>query len=261
VVVSMGPYAASGGYWIASEASAIVAQPTTLTGSIGVFGGKFAVGPALARFGVDVRDTGVGGPYAGAFGLGQPFTPAQRAAFSAWMDRIYGNFITRVATGRKLSPDRVRELAKGRVWTGAQAKGLGLVDEVGGFYQAVDKAKQLAKLEGEVKLRRMTPTDGAFEALQKALGVSANSARTLAAAAWVFGDPRAQSILDSVAEAKLRNGGGGLVLGLPGLAAAIPVSAALVLVASFLNAAFGLCLGCELYLLGVRLRARAGAPA
>src|SRR3989344_344550 len=212
VVVSMGTYAASGGYWISSEASAIVAQPTTLTGSIGVFGGKFALGPALARFGVDVRETGVGGEYAGAFGLGQPFTAEQRAAFAGWMDRIYGNFITRVATGRKMPPERVREIAKGRVWTGAQAKTLGLVDEVGGFYQAVDKAKQLAKLEGEVPLRRMTPADGAFEALQKALGVSAASARTVAAAARVFGDPRAQAIIDQAAEARLGSGGGGTVL-------------------------------------------------
>ncbi len=212
VVVSMSTYGASGGYWIASEASAIVAQPTTLTGSIGVFGGKFAVGEALAKFGVDVRQAGVGGEYAGAFGVSQPFTPNQRAAFSGWMDRIYNNFITRVAVGRNLTPERVREIAKGRVWTGAQAKTLGLVDEVGGFYQAVDKAKTLAGLKGEVHLRRMTPSEGAFEAIQKALGVSADSARTLAAAAWVFGDPRAQGILDRLAEAKLRGEGGGTVL-------------------------------------------------
>ncbi len=212
VVVSMSTYGASGGYWISSEASAIVAQPTTLTGSIGVYGGKFAVGPALAKFGVDVRETGVGGQYAGAFGLGQPFTPQQRAAFSGWMDRIYGNFITRVAAGRKLPEARVREIAKGRVWTGAQAKELGLVDKVGGFYQAVDVAKDLAGLHGDVPLRRMTPSEGAFEALQKALGVSAMSAKTLAAAAWVFGDPRAQEIIDRAAEARLRSQGGGMVL-------------------------------------------------
>lgn len=212
VVVSMSTYAASGGYWISSEASAIVAQPTTLTGSIGVYGGKFAVGPALARLGVDVRGAGVGSDYAGAFGLGQPFSDSQRAAFAGWMDRIYANFLTRVVTGRKLTPERVAEIAKGRVWTGAQAKGLGLVDEVGGFYQAVDKAKQLAKLEGDVPLRRMTPTDGAFESLQRALGVQANSARTLAAAAWVFGDPRAQKMLDQMAEARMRSEGKATVL-------------------------------------------------
>ena len=212
VVVSMGSYGASGGYWIASEASAIVAQPTTLTGSIGVYGGKFAVGAALERFGVDMRQTGVGGDYASAFGMGQPFTANQRAAFSGWMDRIYANFITRVAVGRKLPEERVREIAKGRVWTGEQAKSLGLVDELGGFYQAVDKAKSLAGLNGEIRLRRMTPTEGTFEALQNALGVSAMSARTLAAAAWVFGDPRSQSILDGLAEARLRSQGGGMVL-------------------------------------------------
>ncbi len=212
VVVSMSSYGASGGYWIASEASAIVAQPTTLTGSIGVYGGKFALGPALARFGVDVRKTGVGGDYAGAFGLGAPFTAEQRAAFSGWMDQIYAEFITRVAVGRNLTPDKVREIAKGRVWTGAQAKQLGLVDELGGFYQAVDKAKTLAHLTGEPHLKRMTPSEGTFDMLERALGVSATSARTLAAAAWVMGDPRAESLLNRLAEARLRDGGRAAVL-------------------------------------------------
>jgi protease-4 len=213
VVVSMSTYAASGGYWIASEASSIVAQPTTLTGSIGVFGGKFAVGDAAARFGVDLRQTGVGSDYASAFSLGEPWTQAQRAAFSGWMDRIYGNFVARVAAGRKLPPERVQEIARGRVWTGAQAKSLGLVDKLGGFYEAVDEAKDLAGLSGDVPLRRMTPSEGAFQALQKAMGISATSARTLAAAAWIFGDPRAQGLIDRVAEAKLRSTPSGTVLG------------------------------------------------
>ena len=211
VVVSMGTYAASGGYWIASEASAIIAEPTTLTGSIGVFGGKFALGPALEKFGVNVRQLGVGSPYAGAFGLGREFSPAERAAFARWMDRIYDNFVARVAAGRHLPPDRVREIAKGHVWTGVQAKALGLVDEIGGFYQAVDRAKALANLTGESRLKRMSPSGSSFEALQKLLGVSASSARTLAAAAWVFGDPRAQQILDELGQARLR-GQGALVL-------------------------------------------------
>jgi protease-4 len=207
VVVSMGTYGASGGYWISSEASAIVAEPSTLTGSIGVFGGKFAVGPALAKFGVDVRQLGVGSPYAGAYGLGQEFTPAQRAGLARWMDRIYDNFVARVAAGRKLSPDRVRQIAKGHVWTGVQAKNLGLVDEIGGFYEAVAKAKTLANITGDARLKRMTPPGSPLEALQKMLGVSASSARTLAAAAWVFGDPRAQGILDELGQARLRSQG------------------------------------------------------
>ncbi|HLZ76515.1 signal peptide peptidase SppA [Phenylobacterium sp.] len=207
VVVSMGTYGASGGYWISSEASAIVAEPSTLTGSIGVFGGKFALGEALARFGVDVRQLSVGGDYASGFGMGKEFTPAQRAAFSHWMDRIYDNFVQRVAAGRKLSPDRVREIAKGHVWTGAQAKDLGLVDELGGFYEAVAKAKTLAGVTGEARLKRMSPSGSPIEAVQKMLGVSASSAKTLAAAAWVFGDPRAQSILDELGQARLRSQG------------------------------------------------------
>jgi protease-4 len=212
VVVSMGTYGASGGYWVSSEASAIVAEPGTLTGSIGVFGGKFAIGDTLAKFGVDARQLGVGGPYAGAFGTSQPFTEAQRAAVSGWMDRIYANFVARVAQGRKLSPDRVREIAKGRVWTGVQAKELGLVDEVGGFYDAVAKAQSLAGLTGEPRLRRMTPGASPFEALEKILGISSASARTLAAAGWVLSDPQAQGLLDGLAEARLRSQGAGMVL-------------------------------------------------
>lgn len=207
VVVSMGTYAASGGYWVASEASHIVAEPTTLTGSIGVFGGKFAVGPALARYGVEIRQLEVGNPYAGAFGLGQEFTPQERAAFAGWMDRIYETFVARVSAGRKLPPERVREIARGRVWTGSQALRLGLVDELGGFYQAVDRAKALAKIEGEPHLRRIGPSASPFQALERMLGVQANSARTLAAAAWVFGDPRAERVLDELAQARLREQG------------------------------------------------------
>jgi protease-4 len=205
VVVSMGTYAASGGYWISSGASAIVAEPTTLTGSIGVFGGKFALGDALARFGVDTRQVHVGGDYSGAFGTGQGFTPDQRARFAAWMDRIYAGFVHRVAEGRKLPEERVREIAKGRVWTGVQAKQLGLVDELGGFYEAVDKAKSLAGIKGEVKLKKIGGSNSPFEALEKVLGVSETSVRTLAASAWLLGDPRSQTIMDEMAKARLRS--------------------------------------------------------
>jgi protease IV len=209
VVVSMGTYAASGGYWISSQADSIVAQPSTLTGSIGVYGGKFAIGDAIARFGVDTKQLHVGGDYAQAFGSGDGFTPEQRAKFAGWMDRIYAGFITRVAEGRKLPADRVREIAKGRVWTGEQAKQLGLVDELGGFYQAVDKAKALAKLSGDVRLKRMDGGPSPFEALERLLGVSEASIKTLAAAAWVMGDPRSQAILDEMAHARLRAAPGG----------------------------------------------------
>jgi protease-4 len=204
VVVSMGTYAASGGYWISSQASEIVAEPTTLTGSIGVFGGKFVIGPALARFGIDTRGLAIGGDYAAAFGSAAPFTPEQRAQFSAWMDRIYAGFVGRVAVGRRLSPERVNEIAKGRVWTGAQAKALGLVDRIGGFYDAAAEAKRLAGIATStpVTLKIFPAHKSPFEALQQAMGVSATSLRTMAAAAWVLGDPRAQSLMDQLIRAR-----------------------------------------------------------
>jgi protease-4 len=208
VVVSMGTYGASGGYWIASEASAIVAEPTTLTGSIGVFGGKIVYGPALARFGVDVRDLSVGGQYAGADSPAAEFTPAQRAAFAASIDRVYDGFIQRVAAGRHLTPDRVREIARGRVWTGAQAKALGLVDELGGFYQAVDRAKALAGLGNqEVRLKPVTARRSPFEAIQHAFGMTESSIHTLSAAAELLNDPHARGLIDQLSSARLRTQG------------------------------------------------------
>ena len=179
VVVSMVTYAASGGYWISSAASEIVADPSTLTGSIGVYGGKFAVGEALARFGVDLRGLKVGGDYADAFDPSAEFTPAQKARFEGWMDQIYNGFVGRVAQGRNLPVERVREIAKGRVWTGEQAKSLGLVDHLGGFYEAVDRAKILAKIDGEVKLKRFGGPQSPFEFLGRSLGMTAASVRTL----------------------------------------------------------------------------------
>jgi protease IV len=207
VVVSMGTYAASGGYWISTEASAIVAHPTTLTGSIGVFGGKFAIGDALSRFGVDARQTAVGGPYASTYSMGAEFTPEQRAAFARTMDVVYDGFIARVSSGRRLPPARVREIAKGRVWTGAQARALGLVDELGGFYEAVDKAKQLAGLKGDVRLKHMGGERSAFDELGRFFGVSAAAVRTMAAIGGVASDPKAQSLIRQAREMQLRSEG------------------------------------------------------
>jgi len=212
VVVSMGTYGASGGYWVSSGASAIVAEPTTLTGSIGVYGGKFVLGEALSRFGVDMRQLSVGGDYAAADGSGEEFTPKQRAAFSAAIDKVYDGFITRVATGRGLSPDRVREIAKGRVWTGAQALQLGLVDQVGGFYEAVDRAKALSGLTGQtVRLKVVNARHSPFEAFERAMGVSSSSLHTLVATAQILSGPDAQSLLDQLGQARLRRQGADLL--------------------------------------------------
>jgi protease-4 len=209
VVVSMGTYAASGGYWISAKADSIVAQPSTLTGSIGVFGGKIAVGPALERYGVNFESVDVGGTYAGAFNTGEAFNQAQRAEFGQFLDRIYAGFVTLVAEGRDLPVERVQEIARGRVWTGAQARELRLVDETGGFYQAVARAKSLAKIDAdaEVALKRFPASKSPFEALGGLFGASAGAVRTLAAAAWLLGDPRAEAVMDRLVEARLREGG------------------------------------------------------
>ncbi len=213
VVVSMGTYAASGGYWISSEASEIVAQPTTLTGSIGVFGGKLAIGPALARYGVDTRGLSLGGAYADAFNTREGFTPEQRAAFAGWMDRIYAGFIQRVAVGRKLPPARVQEIARGRVWTGAQARELGLVDKLGGFDVAVAEARRLGGVPGDgpVTLKRFAKPSP-FDSLGRLFGRSEAALRTLAAAALILGDPRAESMMEAAGRLKLEADHQGAVL-------------------------------------------------
>jgi protease-4 len=213
VVVSMGTYGASGGYWISSQASAIVAEPTTLTGSIGVYGGKFALGEALARFGIDARHLGVGGDFASAYEADQPFTDSQRAAFSKAIDQVYDSFIAHVAQGRNLPQARVREIAKGRVWTGAQAKALGLVDELGGLYDAVDKAKALAGVSGQqVELKTVSANASSLGAIGRALGVSEDSLKALGMLSAVLADPRVQSLTQAFTQADLRDRGAGLVL-------------------------------------------------
>ena len=214
VVVSMGTYAASGGYWISAGANEIVAEPTTLTGSIGVFGGKLVLGPALARFGLNLRDLNVGGDFAGAYGSAQPFSTTQRAALSAWMDRIYQGFIAHVAQGRRLAPARVAEIAKGRVWTGAQAQGLGLVDKLGGLPLAVAEARRLAGMavdEGAV-LKVSPAKTSPMELLHRLVGMGGASAKALDTALWLAADPRAQQALDALGRARLQAQGQAAVL-------------------------------------------------
>lgn len=143
VVVSMGGVAASGGYYIATSADKIVAEPGTITGSIGVFTGKITFGKSLGLIGVKAEQIGVG-KNALINSDVTPFTPEQMAALNAQADGIYADFKQKVATGRKLPLDKVEELARGRVWTGADANARGLVDQLGGLWTATDLAKKLA---------------------------------------------------------------------------------------------------------------------
>ena len=140
LVVSMSDLAASGGYYIAAPAHAIVAQPGTLTGSIGVYGGKYVFGGALKKVGVNVEEI-TDGAQAGLFAPTTRFSANARSALQAQMDETYERFLQVVADGRGMTRDEVDGLARGRVWTGQQAFENGLVDALGGLQSALDLVK------------------------------------------------------------------------------------------------------------------------
>ena len=152
VVASMGSVAASGGYYISMGADAIVANPGTITGSIGVFIGKFVVRDLKDRLGV-ASDAVRTNANADAWSIDAPFTPQQRAHQEAEADLVYADFVKRVAEGRNLSAEAVDVVARGRVWTGVDALERGLVDELGGLRTAVRRAKVLAGLDEDTEVR------------------------------------------------------------------------------------------------------------
>ena len=145
VVVSMGDVAGSGGYYVAMGADAIVAEPATITGSIGVLAGKLVADGLLDRLGVSYDSVAVGS-LARMFSTRAPYGPAERDALERWLDRIYEAFVGKAAAGRGLSRDEVHAVAKGRVWTGADAVERGLVDELGGLDRAVELARERARI-------------------------------------------------------------------------------------------------------------------
>jgi protease IV len=161
VVVSMGDVAASGGYFIAMAADAIVAQAGTITGSIGVLSGKPVLSELLGRAGV-TTDSVTEGAHSDMFKTTRPFSEDEWALVNDWLDHIYADFTGKVAEGRRMPPDRVHELARGRVWTGADALANGLVDELGGMDRAAAIARRRAGLPATAPLRiypRSTPFD------------------------------------------------------------------------------------------------------
>ena len=152
VVVSMSEVAASGGYFIAMAADTIVAQPGTITGSIGVISAKPVLGQALDRAGVNT-DSVTEGAHADMFTTSRPYSDKEWEKINSWLDRIYADFTGKVADGRGLSQDQVHEVARGRVWTGADAAGIGLVDELGGLDTALAVARQKASLPQSAAVR------------------------------------------------------------------------------------------------------------
>jgi protease-4 len=151
VVASMGAVAASGGYYISMGANAIVANPGTITGSIGVLTGKLVARDLKDRLGVG-SDAVRTNTNADAWSINAPFTPEQHAQVAAEADLFYTDFVQRVADGRNLSTEAVDEVAQGRVWTGADARERGLVDELGGLRTAVRRAKVLAGLDADAEV-------------------------------------------------------------------------------------------------------------
>src|SRR5580704_17796619 len=161
VVVSMGDVAASGGYYISMAADQIVAQPGTITGSIGVLTGKPVAGAALGRAGI-TSDRITQGAHAAMFSQLEPFSESEWALINDWLDHIYADFTGKVATGRAMTPEQVHEIARGRVWTGADALAHGLVDELGGIDRAAAIARRRAGLPATAPLRvfpRVHPLD------------------------------------------------------------------------------------------------------
>ena len=198
VVVSMGTYAASGGYYVSTGADWIVANRATLTGSIGIFGGKVALAEGLRQIGVNAEAITVGGPFAGALSTVEAFSDVQREMLHDWLKRGYDRFLTLVAEGRGMTYDEVHEIARGRVWSGEDAMDVGLVDQLGGLMDAIDKARELAGIEADEDSRLIfyPKAQGGIPGFGSAAEASAQDLGTLARAASILEDERIQMLIE-----------------------------------------------------------------
>jgi protease IV len=152
VVASMSSVAGSGGYFVAMAADKIVAQPATITGSIGVFGGKMVTTGFWNKLGV-TWDEVHSSKNADVWTQAKDLSPAQWARMEAWLDRVYADFTSKVSQGRNLPIEAVERMARGRIWTGEDGKRLGLVDELGGFTTALRLVRKAAKLHDNAPIR------------------------------------------------------------------------------------------------------------
>lgn len=174
LIVSMSDLAASGGYYIAAPAHTIVAQPGTLTGSIGAYGGKYVLGGTFEKLGVKMEEV-TNGAHADLFSPVSRFSDSARQALQAQLDDTYEHFLQVVADGRGMTRDEVDRIAQGRVWTGRQAYENGLVDELGGLRRAIEVAKVEAGIdqESEVTLVPFPQPRSFFEVLRGAFNTRA----------------------------------------------------------------------------------------
>jgi len=166
VVVSMGDYAASGGYYISMNADAIVAGPATITGSIGVFSGKFSMRGLYQKLGLS-QDVVQRGRFSRLFSSSRPWDAEERARVREMNQAFYATFVAKAAEGRKKTREEIEAVAQGRVWSGRDALAVGLVDQLGGLDVAVSVARQKARLKGESGLAVYPAKKGVFELLME----------------------------------------------------------------------------------------------
>lgn len=197
VIVSMASVAASGGYYVSTGSDWIVANRSTITGSIGIFGGKLAIDEGLARIGINAESIKVGGEFAGAFSTTEGFTDEQRVMIRSWLQRGYDRFTTLVSEGRGLTLDQVDTVARGRVWSGEAAADIGLVDELGGLTVAIDKAREMAGIEADSDVRIMTypMSVGGFPFLSASSSASMEELRAIGQLAELINDPEIQALM------------------------------------------------------------------
>ncbi len=208
VVVSMGELGASGGYYIAASADQIVAEPATLTGSIGVLTGKVSFGGTADLIGVKMDEVSIGKNTLMDSPV-QPFTPDQWTALNHEADVIYDDFLHKVSAGRKLPFAQVADVARGRVWTGADAQSHGLVNRLGGFWTAAGLASQLGKVpEGQMQFRVYPRPKGFLEGVSRVFGGAeadmAGSLATLSGISALLNAAPLQSVTRAVQQAPRR---------------------------------------------------------
>ena len=162
VIVSMGDVAASGGYWISMNGDQIFAEPNTITGSIGIFGLFMNIPNTLAKIGVHTDGVGTTA-FAGAIDPRRALDPKVGAVIQSIVDKGYQSFITKVAAARNKTPQQIDAIARGRVWSGAQAKERGLVDQLGGLREATVAAAQAANIGGNYQVRYVEKEMSAWE--------------------------------------------------------------------------------------------------
>ncbi|MBM3818181.1 MAG: signal peptide peptidase SppA [Acidimicrobiia bacterium] len=213
LVASMSDLAASGGYYIAMAAPTIVAQPATLTGSIGIFGGKIALGGTAGKLGV-TTGTVAAGRSAAMMSPFDTFTPDQRAKLQNYMNGFYDHFVATVAESRGKTPAEIHAVAQGRVWTGRQAREHGLVDALGGLDAAITLAKERAGIpaDEDVDVVFYPPRRTLFEALREQFGSAGVRAMHASPLRALVGDVDARALAALTAPARLFRRGEPLAL-------------------------------------------------